>query len=65
MVAVRQDEFERLCKAGLINFGAEKNYAIVNKKKKAKRKKYFVVENRKINTRHHRRAIYPPFLLDF
>lgn len=48
MVAVRQDEFERLCKAGLINFGTEKNYAIVNKKKKAKRKKYFVVENRKI-----------------
>lgn len=40
MVAVRQDEFERLCKAGLINFGAEKNYAIVNKKKKAKRKNW-------------------------
>lgn len=49
MISVRKDEFERLVKADLINFSkVDKNYAIVNAKKKSKRKKYFVVETKKI-----------------
>jgi hypothetical protein len=49
LISVRKDEFERLVKADLINFSkVDKNYAIVNAKKKSKRKKYFVVETKKI-----------------
>lgn len=49
MILVQKEDFERLTKAGLINFSKmEKNYAIVNAKKKSKRKKYFVVETRKV-----------------
>lgn len=49
MIAVRKDEFERLVKANLIDFSkANKNYAIVNAQKKSRRKKYFVVESKKI-----------------
>ena len=49
LILVQKEDFERLVKAGLINFSKmEKNYAIVNAKKKSKRKKYFVVETRKI-----------------
>ena len=35
MVAVRQDEFERLCKAGLINFGAEKKLRYCEQEKES------------------------------
>lgn len=49
MILISKEEFERLVKANLINFSKmEKNYAIVNAKKKSKRKKYFVVETKKI-----------------
>lgn len=49
MIAVHKDEFERLVKANLIDFSkANKNYAIVNLQKKSKRKKYYVVESKKI-----------------
>ena len=49
MILVQKEDFERLTKAGLINFSKmEKNYAIVNARKKSKRKKYFVVETRKV-----------------
>lgn len=49
MISVRREDFERLSKAGLINYSkANKNYAIVNIRKKSKRKKYFVVETKKI-----------------
>jgi hypothetical protein len=49
LIAVKREDFERLVKAGLINFSKMgRNYRIVNSKKKSKRKKYFVVENRKI-----------------
>lgn len=49
MISIKKEDFERLVKANLINFSkANKNYAIVNAKKKSKRKKYFVVESKKI-----------------
>lgn len=49
MISVRREDFERLSKAGLIDYSkVNKNYAIVNAKKKSKRKKYFVVETKKI-----------------
>lgn len=49
MVLVRKDEFDRLVKANLINFSkADKNFAIVSAKKKSRRKKYYVVESRRI-----------------
>lgn len=49
LILISKEEFERLVKANLINFSKmEKNYAIVNAKKKSKRKKYFVVETKKI-----------------
>ena len=49
LILISKEEFERLVKANLINFSKmEKNYAIVNAKKKSKRKKYCVVETKKI-----------------
>lgn len=49
LISIKKEDFERLVKANLINFSkANKNYAIVNAKKKSKRKKYFVVESKKI-----------------
>lgn len=49
LISVRKEEFDSLVKANLINFSkVNKNYAIVNAKKKSKRKKYFVVETKKI-----------------
>ena len=49
LILITRDQFERLEKAKLIKHDAmNKNYCIVNKRKKSKRKKYFVEENFKI-----------------
>lgn len=49
MISISREEFDRLDKAGLINYSkANKNFAIVNRNKKGKRKKYYVVEMKNI-----------------
>lgn len=49
MISVSREDFERLVKANLIDFSKmNKNYAITSAKKKSRRKRYFVVETRKI-----------------
>ena len=51
MIEVKRIDFEKLKKAGLIKdnrWNQWKNYAVVNKKKKSARKKYFVVEEKAI-----------------
>ena len=49
MISVSKEDFERLVKANLIDFSKmNKNYAITSAKKKSKRKRYFVVETKKI-----------------
>ena len=51
MIEVKKIDFERLKRAGLIKENAWnqwKNYAVVNKKKRSARKKYFVVEEKAI-----------------
>ena len=45
MVTINKPQFESLVKAGLIQFGIyNKNFRVINKKKKSARKKYAVVE---------------------
>lgn len=45
MVTINKPQFESLVRAGLIQFGIyNKNFRVINKKKKSARKKYAVVE---------------------
>lgn len=49
MIPIQRDDFESLVKAGLIKFSKmDKNFQITNRQKKGSRKKYYVVEERKI-----------------
>lgn len=49
MILVSRKQFEQLKEANLINFSRyERNFTIVNRQKKGCRKKYYVVESRKI-----------------
>lgn len=49
MRQVTREEFQALMDAKLLHScPMNKNYKVVNRKKKSKRKKYFVVEERKI-----------------
>lgn len=49
MILITREQFDRLEKAKLIRHDSmNKNYCIVNRNKKSKRKKYFVEENYKI-----------------
>lgn len=48
MRVVTRSEFDELREAGLIRFGRNKNYRIMNKNKSGKRKKYVVVEEQRI-----------------
>lgn len=49
MIPVSRDEFDRLSKAKLIDYNkVDRNFRIVNKNKSGKRKKYYVVETKKI-----------------
>lgn len=49
LILVSREQFDRLRRANLINFSKyERNFTIVNRQKKGKRKKYYVVESKKI-----------------
>lgn len=49
MILVSRSDFESLRKVGMIKFGKdEKNFTIVNKTKRGKQKKYYVVEEKRI-----------------
>lgn len=49
MITIKKVDFDKLVKAGLINFGKyNRNFTIINKFKKSKRRKYAVVESKEI-----------------
>lgn len=44
MKQISKEQFNKLKEAGLIRYGMNKNYQITSKKKKSRRKKYYVAE---------------------
>ena len=48
MRRIEKEDFERLRKANLLRDLPEKNYMVTNKNKKSSRKKYFIVEEKKL-----------------
>lgn len=51
MIQITKDEFEKVKEAGLLNDSkGDRNFVIINKFKKSKRKKYFVAETPNIKS---------------
>lgn len=51
MIQVTKEQFDKLDNANLIDYSRyNRNFTIVNKNKKGNRKKYYVVESRRILT---------------
>lgn len=48
MIKISRSDMEALRKVGLIKEGRDRNYTVINRKKKSRRKKYCVVEEPKI-----------------
>lgn len=48
MIQISRADMDALRKVGLIKEGRERNYTVINRNKKSRRKKYCVVEDPKI-----------------